>query len=601
MLTKPETPFVFVFGPFRLEPLERTLLRNGERVALTPKAFETLVALVERSNSVVEKDQLLKRVWRDTFVEETTLAQNIFTLRKTLGDVSNGSRYIETVPKVGYRFVASVQRLAPNAADHSPSKGVWWIAALLGVLISVAGFVVWRHYRSTTAQRVMLAVLPFENLSGDPTQDYLSDGLTEEMIIRLGQLRPNRLGVIARTTAMTYRGTNKSAAEIGRELGVNFLLEGSVRRSGDRVRISAQLISLPDQTHVWAESYERDVRDALKLESEVAGEIASQIEVKLPKQIREQLAEAHSIDPEAYEDYLRGRYFWNQRTLEADVKARVYFQRAIQRDPSDARSYAGLAETYSGDTWAEMQRTAEPAVARALQLDDSVADAHTSSAILKMYGYDWTGSEKEFRRAIELDPNSVPARLFHAELLQATGKNDEAVAEVKRAVEIDPLSVIANQAYGSTLYYSRRYDESARALGKTIELDPSFVWAGLRLARVYEQMGRYSDAEAEFQRVETGARSVANLRQAHLYAVWGKRDEALRRLARWDKRQDSLLNYDAAEVQVALGDSDAAFAALEQAALDHNVNLIYVKVDPELDPIRNDPRFDALLKRLGLY
>ena len=208
---------------------------------------------------------------------------------------------------------------------------------------------------------------------------------------------------------------------------------------------------------------------------------------------------------------------------------------------------------------------------------------------------------KEFRRAIELDPNSVPARLFHAELLQATGKNDEAVAEVKRAVEIDPLSVIANQAYGSTLYYSRRYDESARALGKTIELDPSFVWAGLRLARVYDQMGRYSDAEAEFQRVETGARSVANLRQAHLYAVWGKRDEALRRLARWDKRQDSLLKYDAAEVQVALGDSDAAFAALEQAALDHNVNLICVKVDPELDPIRNDPRFDALLKRLGLY
>jgi len=597
------TTTLYAFGPFRLDPAERILQRDGQAIPLTPKAFETLVVLVERGSHVVEKEELLRRVWPDTFVEEATLTQNISTLRKALGDATESSRYIETVPKVGYRFVQPVQRLemaqgsAHGVVVRTQRLGIWWAAAAIVLVAAVTSYFLWkRSDRPRTTGRLMLVVMPFENLSGDSAQDYLADGLTEEMITHLGSLRPDRLGVIARTTTMTYRGSKKNVAEIGRELGVDYLLEGSVRREGSRVRITAQLIEVHDQTHVWAENYDRDARDLLALENEVAAAVARKVEIEVTPATRARLAETHQVDPEENELYLKGRYFWNQRNPEATEKARDYFQRAIKLDPSDARSYAGFAETYAGDDWPKMQANAAPAVARALALDDSLADAHTSSGILKMYGYDWEGAEREFQRALELDPNSVTARLFHAESLQAAGQNDEAIAEVDRALAIDPLSVLANQADGSALFYARRYDASSIALMKTIELDRNFFWANLRLARVYEQEHRLPEAEAEILKIRAAAPEPAGIRLGLVYALEGKKDEALAEASAKGKISD----YDRTLVFAALGDTSRAFATLEQCVKEHDVNLIYLKMDPTLDSLRGDPRFASILRMTNL-
>jgi TolB-like protein/DNA-binding winged helix-turn-helix (wHTH) protein/Tfp pilus assembly protein PilF len=594
---------LYAFGPFRLDPAERILRRNGQTISLTPKAFDTLVVLVERDNRVVEKEELLERVWPDTFVEEATLTQNISTLRKVLGDATEASRYIETVPKVGYRFIQPVQRLemppgaARAAAARAPRRGLWWSVTALGLLIVMTGYFLWkRDGRPGPTGKLMLVVMPFENLSGDPGQEYLADGLTEEMITQLGSLNPERLGVIARTTAMSYRGSQKSVAEIGRELGMDYLLEGSVRHEGSQIRISAQLIDVRDQTHIWAESYDRDARDMLVVENEVAGAIASSVEIRLTPATRARLAATHRVDPMENELYLKGRYFWNQRNGESTDKARDYFRRAIHLDPSDARSYAGLAETYAGANWPEMQAVAAPAVARALALDNTLADAHISNALLKMYGYDWEGAENEFRRTLILDPNSVVARLFHAQRLQATGQNDEAIAEVDRAVAIDPLSVLANQAAGSALFYARRYDASRNALMKTIELAPDFSWAHLRLARVYIQQGRFPEAEAELLKIRASSPGIAGILLGQLYALEGKKDEAL---AQVPPNADSS-GFEAVLIFAALGDKSHAFATLEQCVKDHDVNVIYLKVEPGFDSLRGDSRFALILRMAKL-
>lgn len=598
MLTEPAKRITYAFGPFRLDPVERTLLRNGRPVALTHKSFETLVTLIERSNSVVEKEELFERVWPDTFVEESTLAQNIFTLRKTLGDGSNGLRYIETVPKVGYRFVAPVRRVAPAVGRPQKSQLLWRLAVALAALVIVAGYVVWHRAHSAAAQRVMIAVLPFENLSGDPAQDYLGDGLTEEMITQLGQLGPDGLGVIARTTAMSYRSTHKSVAEIGRELHVAYVIEGSVRRSGSRVRVSVQLIAVRDQTHLWAENYERDIRDLLLVQSEVASQVAHQVEIQLSPAVRMRLASAKPVNPEENELYLKGRYFWNQRTGDSTLKARDYFSRAIAMDPSDARDYAALAETFSGANGADMRQYAAPAVARAIALDDKLPEAHTSNAILKMYAYDWTGAEQEFDRALRLDPNSANTLVWYSACLASEGRFDDALAETQRALAIDPLSAVANQARGTALFLARRYDEAAEALRKTIELDPEFVWAHLRLARVYEQQGRFSQAESEFLKTNPpdSLRQTTNLRLAHLYAISGRRDEAISLIPTINPS----LRFDFAMVYLGLGEKSHALELLQQIVDLHDNNAIYLKVDPGMDALHKEPQYLALLHKAGL-
>ena len=598
LFIEPAERFTYSFGPFRLNPAERTLLRNSRPVAITPKAFETLVVLVERGGFVVEKEFLYKRVWPDTFVEESTLSQNIFTLRKILGGASDSSGYIETVPKIGYRFVAKVQRMSPASGAKRKTRLVWQIALGFVALAIAAGFATWQRSSRGAARRITLAVLPFENLSGDPAQDYLGEGLTEEMITQLGQLSPDDLGVIARTTALTYRGTNKSVAEIGRELHVDYVLEGSVRRAGTRVRVSVQLIVVRDQTHLWAESYDRDMRELLSVESEVAGQIAHQVEIQLSPAARLRLASARRVNPDENELYLKGRYFWNQRTGDSTLKAREYFAHAIALDPSDARNYAGIAETYSGSNGPDMKQYAAPAVAKALALDDMLPEAHTSNAILKMYGYDWRGAEMEFNVALRLDPNSTNTLVWQSVCLTSEGRLEEGIAETKRALEIDPLSAVANQAHGAALFFARRYDQAAQALRKTLELDPNFVWAHLRLARTYEQEGRFAEAEAEFLRTNPPAslRETANLRLAHLYAVSGRRGEAISLMPAINPS----LRFDFAMVYLGLGEKARALALLEEIVDLHDNNAIYLKVDPGMDALNDEAEYLALLRKAGL-
>jgi TolB-like protein/DNA-binding winged helix-turn-helix (wHTH) protein len=443
---------LYAFGPFQLDPAQRLLFRDDGVVPLTPKALDTLLVLVENRGQLLTKDELLERVWPGTFVEEVTLAKNISTLRKALGEPPEGGEYIETHSKRGYRFVAEVhaiEREASAAPSASPAETpapaaapsarppAWRVsAAVLAAVLLVTGAALWYRGRSLATPangKIMLAVLPFENLSGDPAQEYFSSGLTEEMITQLGRLDPGRLGVIARTSAMQYKDAHKDVRQIGSELGVDYLLEGSVRREGNRVRISAQLIQVRDQSHQWAADYDRDLRDILALQSEVAGAIAQQIRLQLTPEQHARLQNARTLNAEAYESYLKGRFFWNKRTVEGHQKAIEYFQKAVALDPNYAQAYAGLADAYALlGSWAnpvmprgEAMGQARAAAQKALSLDDSLSDAHASLGFVKMhYDWDFAGAEKEFQRAIALNPGYATAHHWYAYDLAALARLD---------------------------------------------------------------------------------------------------------------------------------------------------------------------------------
>jgi TolB-like protein/DNA-binding winged helix-turn-helix (wHTH) protein len=385
------------------------LRRDGVELPLTLKAAETLLVLLENAGHVVEKDDLLSRVWPDTFVEESTLAQNILTLRKTLGKQASGEEYIGTVPKRGYRFEAPVDRdgeerhsTAVTPIIEKAATNTRWLGGLLAgvaafAVLVVAGFLVLRDRERAQPRpveaRVRLAVLPFTNLGGDPSQEYLSDGLTEELITQLGTLNPERLSVIARTSAMIYRNTSKDAHEIGRELNVDFLLGGSVRREGGRIRVSTQLVRVSDQSNLWAANYDRELQNILSVESDVARSVASQIALRLSPEAAARLEEPRPLDPQAYENYLKARHFWNRRTPETIAKAIDLLQQAIARDPSYARAHAALADCfairfiYSETSGADALRQARAEANRALELDPSLGEAHATLA--SSYFYDW--------------------------------------------------------------------------------------------------------------------------------------------------------------------------------------------------------------------
>lgn len=627
-----QTKHFHTFGSFLLDPVERVLLRDGEPLALTPKSFETLLTLVENSGHIVPKDELLRRVWPGTFVEEATLAQNVFTLRKALGDSPEGHLYIETVPKRGYRFTARVQVIEQTSARRAPAPGaapvvaashstrrVWLRILLVAAVVSVvagAAYVVGRRSgprNSLPPGRVMLAVLPFQNLSGDPQQEYLSDGLTEEMITQLGRMNSERLGVIARTSTMRYRDTPKSVDQIGRELGVSFILEGSVRRTGDHVRISAQLIQVKDQTHLWAENYDRDLRDVLALQSDVARAIAHEIAVNLTPQQQNRLASARPVDREAYDLYLKGRYFWNKRSEDGFTKAIEYFQQAIAQDANYAQAYAGLADAYAllgSMPNAEIPRKeamplARAAALKALQIDESLAEAHTSLAFVRMhYDWNWPGAEKEFQRAIELNPDYATAQQWHAYDLMVMGRTEESLAEIHRAQELDPLSLIINTDAVELMYYARRYDEAIRQGRKTIDMDPGFALVHEFMGLVYLQMKQYTEAIAELQEgFRVSGNRIDFLSDVAIgYALAGRTDEArqiLQKLKKGSTKRFDMPVY-LSRVYRDLGEKDQALFWLEKAYQERDGSLILLQVDPGNDSLRSDRRFQDLLRRVGL-
>jgi eukaryotic-like serine/threonine-protein kinase len=488
---------------------------------------------------------------------------------------------------------------------------VFCVLALLFAL-NVGG---WRErlLRGVTNRQIeSLAVLPLQNLSGDPDQDYFADGMTEELIADLSKI--GALRVISRTSVMHYKGTTKTLPEIAQELKVDAVVEGSVRHSGDQVRITAQLIYAPTDRHLWAESYERRVRDVLALQSEVASAIASEIKIKITPQEQSHLSSSHVVNPDAYEAYLKGRYHWNQRRPEELKVGLQYFRQAIEKDQNYASAYSGLADSYfvlaiAGSLPAsEAMPKAKTAALKALQMDDTLAEAHASlGVILENYDWKWMEAEREFKRAIELNPNYSIAHHYYAGHLMLTGRSPEAIAEMKRATRLDPLSPIISTFLGRAYYYARQYDQAIAQYRRTFEIVPNFAVASSFLVQAYEQKGMYEAAiEAsrsaligDGQSPEKATKIVAELSSAYKASgAWGYWHKRLNLAKEESKRHPESLEM--AYIHTRLAENEQAFAWLERAYEEHDMWLTTLKVEPKWDSLRSDPRFQDLLRRVGL-
>jgi len=584
------------FGRYQLDARERVLRRDGVPVSLPPKDLETLLVLVERAGSIVEKDELLAKVWPGIFVEEGNLSRRVFNLRQVLGDTEDGRSYIETIPTRGYRFVAVVdveggapaQPTPPSPNDSSqieirsaqqPKRTLWFWPLLATAVLAAVAILGSRYFWPKTAasQKVMLAVLPFENLSGDSHQDYFADGLTEEMISRLGQLQPARLGVIARTSAMHYKHSQASAAQISRELGVNYLLEGSVRQSGDRVRISAQLVQAADQTHLWAENYERPLSDILNIQREIAERITGSLSIQLLPADKSAAAAANrKFNLESFNSYVLGIHSLGTGTREGGEKAIRYFQEAIAKDANDPRLYVALGEAYvSARTYYSSPNDTMPqardAALRAIQLDPNLANAHALLADVKLFfDWDWPAAEKEYLRALELNPNLPAAQLGYADYLSTLGRSDEAISRVQQAYLLDPLAVETRNEALWGYYFSGRMQETIEQAKKINEIEPS---AGLPYALLALANARLKNRAQVVQSAELAVKYAGSptvlTTTASALAEAGETARATQVLnqALEEAKTHYVCQFTVATAYTDLGDNEKALRALEQAFL----------------------------------
>ena len=630
-----ETKHFYEFGPFRLDPRKRRLMRDGEPVRLTPKALDLLLVLIEEQGRTVEKDELLEKVWAGTVVEENNLNQNITALRKSLGDSRQDSQYIATVPGLGYRFVADVRKVVDEvlpqrvkdtkqedvSAEPLQESGVKTTTsgtrvfryALLILAPVVLAVLVYAWYTREKPRPTVLSimVLPLENLSSDPEQEYFADGITDTLIGDLAKI--SGLHVISRTSSMHYKGTKKPLPEIARELRVDAVVEGTVQRSGDRVVIRAQLIHAATDVHLWVQDYEREMRDVLDLQSEIAQEIARQIQIRMTPDEQARLSSAHPVRPKAFDLYLQGRYlYWNKRTEENLNKAIEHFQNAIKEDANFAQAYVGMADTYnalgtvmlSALSPIESRRLAEAAATKALELDPTLADAHTALAYVKTYNWNWTAAEQGYKRALELNPNYANAHNFYANYLMSYGRIDEAIAASNRARELDPFSLAISSQRGFLLENARRYDEAIEQLRGVIAMDPNHYHAHWVLGHTYAAKGQYEEAIVAAQKaVDLSQRAPGALGMLGLaYGLGGHEAEARKVLNELLKLSETRYVSPAAlvNVYIGLGDKDQAFVWLEKAYQERSNYLAFLKVFPLVDPLRADPRFNDLIRRVGL-
>jgi TolB-like protein/DNA-binding winged helix-turn-helix (wHTH) protein/Flp pilus assembly protein TadD len=639
---------------FELDYATGQLRRFGRILKIERIPMEVLLFLVQHRGELVTREQLVEKIWgKDVYLDtDNSINGAIRKIRQVLKDDPEQPRFIQTITGKGHRFIAPVgspivppvvapvvasvtglntepEAVTALAQSYVGEDSVAWfrrrralgISILATAIVLIAGWGVYRQWFEFQGRplwsggRVMLAVLPFDNFTGDPGQEYFSDGLTEEMISQLGNLDPGHLGVIARTSVMHYKHSQESIGQIGKDLGVQYVIEGSVRRDSERVRITAQLIQVKDQSHLWARQYDRDLGHLLELQAEIAREVANEIEFSLSgrrpiEAAQKAAAPAGAKSYEAYDLYLKGRYFWNKRTEEGFRQAADYFQQAIDKDPNYGRAYAGLADTFTlMSTWYigpqnELMPKARTAALRALELDESLAEAHASLALIKEnYDYDWPGSEKEFRRAIQLGPQYASAHQWYAESLSWQGRFQEAFAESKQARQLDPLSMIIATDYAAILYYSRQYDSAVRQCRSVLELDPNFHHARELMIPSYLQLGRYGEAAEEINRWAARAQGpwVWALR-ATVYSRLGHAEEAHRELVkveqlpglRADRIPTLLIAYSGT------GQNERVIELLQRAYSEHSNAVVQIKVDPMYDPIRSDPRFRDLLRRIGL-
>jgi TolB-like protein/DNA-binding winged helix-turn-helix (wHTH) protein/Tfp pilus assembly protein PilF len=594
--------------------------------------MEILAVLVEQRGELVSREHIAERVWgKDVFLDtDNSINGAIRKVRQVLRDNPEEPRFIQTVTGQGYRFIAPVSELEQAESSVAPihpppivepltikppHSRRWMVFAITLALIAGVAAYLWSRGQTrplASNGRVMLAVLPFENLTGDPGQDYFSDGMTEEMIARLGSLDPSHLGVIARTSVMQYKHNKEALDQIGRELGVQYALEGSVRRDSGRLRITAQLIQVKDQTHLWAQQYDRELSNQLAIQGEIAQEIADEIQRRIGGHQQANPALEPSLPPptsEAYELYLKGRYFCNKRTVQGLGQAIDYFQQAAAKDPTYAQAYTGLAEAYAlmgsygGSPQIEVIPKARAAAKRALEIDERLPETHTALAVIAQnYDWDWRTAEKEYRRAIELNPSYATGHHWYAECLALQGRFGEAFPEIESARQLDPLSLIIATDYGAILYFSRQYDRAIERFRGVLDMEPDFPRAHM-LVWAYSQKGLFAEALADAEawgRHENSSWSWAMI--AYVSGRSGDRARAKLAMQQLEqlKRHHTLDSLSLAVAYIGMGNNDLALAWLEKAYREHSGSLTALKVDPIYDPLRGDPRFQALVRRIGL-
>ena len=654
-----------------LDPELYELRRSGRVLKLERIPMEILLLLIKERIRVVGRQEIADRVWGEgvSFDIDNSINGAIRKIRQALRDDPDRPRFIQTVTGRGYRFIApvttdelptersgateeessdhhgvSAEVSAPGSDDESlkmetvsspvavhgneeatrsgvrseprPGFRLRWkrvVVPAAVAAIAIAGILFWRWRPLHEPPHVRLAVLPFQNLTGDASQDYLSDGFTEEMITQLGALDPAHLAVIARTSVMSYKNTQKPLTQIAGDLQVQYVLEGSVRRDDSNLRITAQLIRAQDQTHVWAREYDRAPNDLLAIQSEIAREIADEIQLALNGPRLTQAASQSELTPQEYaahDDYLKGRYLWSKRTRDGLEGSIYWFNQAIEKDPTDARAYAGLADSYAilsgyglvpADTYMPQARSA---ALKALQLDDSLAEAHTSLALIaENYEWDWKTAEKEFRRAIQLNANYATAHQWFAECLAFEGRFDEAIQESERARQLDPLSTIILADNGAIYLFARQYDRAIARLKGVLDVDPGNGRAHM-IIEAYVEQGQYQEAlEVLDQWRKGGDGPWISAFEAYIYGRSG--DNARARQA-MERVEVGILhsNIDPTPlmsvVYAGVGDKEKWLADLDDAFARHSNLATCLKVDPLYDPLRTDPRFAALLRRAGL-
>lgn len=619
------------FARFELNLQTGELRQDGVAIRLQPQPTLILTLLASRPGSLVTREEIQQRIWgTETFIDfDTGLNSAIRQIRHALKDDTEAPRFIETVPRRGYRFLAPIEKienngtapavqplLTPDRSDVPATKPrMWWrsrwILAGGGVaLVALLVVAIWlAMFRAHGEAIDSVAVLPFINASNDLDTEYLSDGITETLIRQLSQIP--RLRVMARSTVFRYKGSKIDPQKVGRDLNVRTVLTGRVLQRGETLTISMELMDVRDGSQLWGRQYNRKLTDTLAMQEDIAREVTDKLRLRLAGAEEKRLSAHATENAEAYQLYLKGRYYWNKRTPEAIQKAIESFQHAIEKDPGYALAYAGLADCYHVPVNPllpkEKMMLAKAAATRALQLDDTLVEAHTTLArVLFAYDWDWLAAEKEFKRALELNPRYAPAHQWYGGYLSSTGRFPEADAEKKRALELEPLSLAINFEMGLASYFSRNYDQAIDQFQKTLELDANFPPPHTFLAAAYEQKGMLKEATAASQKAVTVTqgppRALAMAGLAHIYATSGRKAEALKILAELQRLSEHTYvpATDMALIYVGLGDKGKAFAGLDKAYEEHAFTLSNLKVEPRFDPLRSDPRFADLLRRIGL-
>ncbi len=634
-----QTKRIFEFGPFRLDTGERVLLRDGKPEQLPPKAIEVLLVLVERSGHIVEKDELMKRVWADSFVEEGNLKVTVSVLRKALEPDRGDRQFIETVSRRGYRFVASVKELPgdskelvvreqttatitieENEDSAELERGKVLAAAkresrvslqVAIACVAVTGLAIvlylWINRAAPRPEMKSIVVLPFKPVAADARDESLEMGIADTLITKLSNIR--NLTVRPMSAVRRYSGLEQDAVLAGREQRVDAVLDGSIQKVGEKVRVTVRLLSVADGAILWTSQFDEKFTDIFAVQDSISERVAEKLAITPSREERRLLTKHYTENTEAYQLYLKGRYYWSKRTKEGIKKGIEYFQQAIEKDPRHAPAYADLARSYKASSYygifppSEAHPRSKEAVRKALEIDNTLAEAHMVLAtILESSDWNWQAAEEEFKLAIELQSNDATAHHLYGLFLERRGRLEEAKVEMAQALELDPVSLIINKNVGDPFYYMRQYDESIEQYRKTLELDPTFFLARLWLGTSYEQKGMYKEAIVEFQKARSSEDDPAILGAlGHVYAVSGNRGEAekiIKKLKGLSERY--VAPYHIATIYAGLQGKDEAFEWLEEAYKSRDEWLLYLKIDPRLDSIRSDTRFSDLLGRAGL-